>query len=200
MTTANDYFVQSQMAEAAYVQGLQTGWSGGGTLGNPSDYAAALMNDGDGMFETQAIAFANKYTVVDQYTDPVSGFSATVFQDVSGQQCLAIRGTQTDLGFLADGITDVGVFLGLNGTLQYQQLQVFYQSLVASGDIQPSSLNVTGHSLGGLLAQMFAVDHSGDVTQTMTFNAPGVDGIGAEILYLVGIIPGNVPAGNITGT
>ena len=42
----------------------------------------------------QAIDFANKYKVIDQYTDPESGFSGTVFEDESGKLFMAMRGTE----------------------------------------------------------------------------------------------------------
>ncbi len=196
MGEINDFFQQAQLAQAAYAVGLLSNMSGGGTPDKPSDYANLLIDGG--MSQVQAIAFANKYTVIEQYTDSFSGVSATAFRDAAGQQYLAIRGTQTDTGFLEDGITDIGIFLGLNGVSQYQRLETFYQSLVAKGDIQPGNLIVTGHSLGGLLAQILSVDHSNDVSQTMTFNAPGVGGVGAQILDLVGIIPTSVPAGIVT--
>lgn len=48
------------------------------------------------MTATQAATFASTYTVVDQYTDALSGFSATVFVDNSGVKHLAMRGTETN--------------------------------------------------------------------------------------------------------
>jgi hypothetical protein len=36
---------------------------------------------------------------------------------------------------------------------------------------------ITGHSLGGFLAQAFTVDHATDVIHTYTYNAPGTGGI-----------------------
>jgi hypothetical protein len=81
MTTISEYFDQAQLSEAAYSEGLQSGWFGGGTEQFPSDYALQLMDGGKGMSKTQAITFANKYKVIDQYTDPESGFSGTVFQE-----------------------------------------------------------------------------------------------------------------------
>lgn len=47
-----------------------------------------------GMSLTQAIAFANEYKAIVQYTDEASGFSGVVFEDTSGKVFMAIRGTE----------------------------------------------------------------------------------------------------------
>ena len=111
MATINDYFIQAQLSQAAYAEGFTQGMFGGTSAdGGVSDYANLLIDGG--MSEVQAKAFANQYTVVDQYTDPVSGFSCAVFQNTPGQQYLAIRGTEPGSILGLDGVTDGGIFLG----------------------------------------------------------------------------------------
>jgi hypothetical protein len=39
MATITEYFEQAQLSEAAYSEGLTSGWVGGGTEQNPSPYA-----------------------------------------------------------------------------------------------------------------------------------------------------------------
>ncbi|SEA84759.1 hypothetical protein SAMN05660420_03397 [Desulfuromusa kysingii] len=92
MTTISDYFEEAWLAQAAYAIGLEQNWFGGGTEEFPSLYAQKLIDGG--MSKLQAIAFANEYTVVEQYTDPESGFSGTVFKDSFGQIFMAMRGTE----------------------------------------------------------------------------------------------------------
>ncbi|MDD5385392.1 MAG: hypothetical protein PHG89_11000 [Gallionella sp.] len=195
MATITQYFEQAQLSLAAYALNLHTGMVS--TINNPMpDYVKALTDGG--MSQTQAGTFASTYTVVDQYTNPLSGCSVTVF-DNGGVKYLAVRGTEPNtLGVVMDVITDIGVFQGLNGQQQYQQLQSYYQSLIASGKIPSVGVMVTGHSLGGLLAQMLAVDQAGQIAQTTTFNAPGVGGIGAQILQSVGLLPGSIPLTGVT--
>ncbi|MCB2218290.1 MAG: hypothetical protein KQH59_19705 [Desulfobulbaceae bacterium] len=103
MITIEDYFWQSQLSEAAYAN-LSTDMFGE----DDSEYIIALKNEG--MSTEQARAFANKYTVVDQYTDPDSGFSGTVFQDTSGKVFIAMRGTQPSAVFTdwPTNIADIG--------------------------------------------------------------------------------------------
>ena len=69
MTTINDYFVQSELALAAYA-----------ILSPSTPDILALQDEGKIMAPTQAAQFASEWQVIDQYTDLVSGFSATVFE------------------------------------------------------------------------------------------------------------------------
>jgi len=82
-----NYFTQAELALAAYA-----------SLTTSRPDKAALIDVG--MSDAQATRFASTWRVVTQYTDPITGVSATVFQAVTGgQTCLAIRGT--------DGPTDI---------------------------------------------------------------------------------------------
>ncbi len=89
MATIKDYFKQAQLSQAAYAQNLLPNMAGA----NDTNYVAALEQGG--MSSIQAIAFANTYTVIDQYTDPDSGFSGTLFRNTeTGEYTFALRGTQ----------------------------------------------------------------------------------------------------------
>ena len=140
MATISEYFDQAQLSEAAYSEGLQSGWFGGGTEQFPSPYALRLMNEGKGMSKTQAIDFANKYKVIEQYTDPESGFSGMVFEKMdeegnpTGQFCMAIRGTErSSLGnFWDDLMTDIAD-IGADGIAIDQGIAMYnwYQRLIS---------------------------------------------------------------------
>ena len=104
MATISDYFEQAQLSQAAYAQTLEEGMHGDAYPG----YVTKLV--GGGMSTEQAIDFANKYKVIDQYTDPENGFSGTVFQDTSGKVFMAMRGTQPSAVFTdwPTNIADIG--------------------------------------------------------------------------------------------
>lgn len=69
MSQITEYFKQAELALAAYAD-----------LSIPvAQYPAALRDAG--MSATQARDFASKWAVVTQYTDPITGVSATVFQE-----------------------------------------------------------------------------------------------------------------------
>ena len=90
MATITELFEQAQLSSAAYSD-LMSGWSGAAN----DRYVAALSGANGRMSFEQAKAFADKYAVVDQYTDPVSGFCGSVFRDVAtGQVYMAMRGTE----------------------------------------------------------------------------------------------------------
>lgn len=104
MATINDYFEQAQLSQAAYALNLQAGMFGGSDPNSP--YILALKKGG--MSEAQAIAFANEYTTVDQYSDDVSGFSGTVFKDKAGNYHMAIRGSELTATDWSENFANIG--------------------------------------------------------------------------------------------
>ncbi len=190
MTTITGFFEQAQLSLAAYALGL--------TQGMPNaDYNAALTVAG--MTDTQAADFANTYTVLAQSVPTTNGFSATLFQNnQTGQKTLAIRGSDNFTDYLTD-VVDVAVLGGTFGQEQYAFLNDFYQQLITQGMLSSSeNFSVAGHSLGGFLAQAFSVDRPGTVTQTYTYNAPGIGGAVAEVLSWLGATNTNVAVSDMT--
>lgn len=197
MATIAAYFEQAQLSMAAYALDLQRGMS---DSFQRQAYVAALINKG--MSDTQAAEFVKTYTVVDQFTDPSTGFSATVF-DKSDVKYIAIRGTE---GFTFAGAQDwltnvldvsaegIAVRQGLAlfnylqrlyGALNSEVVQYFYDPTTrtigtttgtANGLLSGQApLSVTGHSLGGHLAMMMSRLAPGLVSSVYTYNAPGFD-------------------------
>ncbi|MDY0014273.1 MAG: hypothetical protein RBS40_15470 [Rhodocyclaceae bacterium] len=107
MSMAIEMFNQAQMALASYST-LAAGISG-------DTYSIALQDGGRGLSTPQANAFANTYTVVEQYTDS-TGLSTTVFEDGGGKKYLAIRGTE----FTLDDLLTDAIDIALLGTTAYQ--------------------------------------------------------------------------------
>ena len=203
MDTIADYFEQAQLSQAAYALGLQQGAFGA----QNSEYVTALR--AAGMSQTQAEAFADTYTVVDQYTDP-TGFSGTVFSK-SGINYFAIRGSEnifTGAGAIdwfgsdLDEIGGEGIAIS-QGLAMLNWLQRLYgapgsavvqYTYNADGTIstftdtadgalngQTSPVSVAGHSLGGQLAMMLSRMAPSLFTTAYTYNAPGFDVFGTGI-------------------
>ena len=84
MNSIVEYFEQSELSLASYAN-----------LTPGVDPIPALQDNSVGMSPEQAARFASKWSVVSQYTDPATGLSATVFEEIdTGKKYLAIRGTE----------------------------------------------------------------------------------------------------------
>ena len=92
---------------------------------------------------------SDSFTVVD-FSSSDNGFSATAFKDTEDRVIIAFRGSD-DLKDLADAQR----ILSGKMPLQYESAQAFYQKV--RKQYPGREIAVTGHSLGGSLAQMIAV-------------------------------------------
>lgn len=191
--TISSYFENAQLSLAAYAINLTPGMA-------PADYIFALGEAG--MSTAQATKFSDTYAILaPTYTQFLTGFSATLFQK-SGttEKFLAIRGTEP--GSPLDWLSDLALFAGLLGpviTPQYDALKNYYQQLLTDGKLTSTeAITVSGHSLGGFLAQLFAVDYTNVVTHAYTYNAPGIGGFVSQLGELFGITDANVSGANIT--
>ncbi|HNL91201.1 MAG TPA: hypothetical protein PKH05_19125, partial [Nitrospira sp.] len=195
MPSIADYVKYAETSFAAYAVGLANG------IGvNAQAFIDANMSP------TQAQRFDASWQVLGQQ-DIWDGFSAVLLQPVdtqgnpSGQKVLAIRGTEAShwgIDYLADVVNIT--LLGTNaGMRQYASLQDFYLTLIAQGKLGATEeFVVTGHSLGGFLAQAFAASHV-FASAAFTFNAPGfsaapgvIPNFGTELLKLFGL-SGTIP-------
>lgn len=173
MSSITEYFKQSELALAAYAN----------LIPGVDPVSALLDND---MSSIQATVFAATWSVVTQYTDPITGVSATVFQEIAtGKKTLAIRGTQGPTDYLAD-------YLILNGTPS--QLNPQYAALKAQVSAWLDDLTltqgftVTGHSLGGYLAAGLVADFGTSISHAYLYNAPGNNSLVSQIMAALGII------------
>lgn len=170
MTT--EIYNNASLAQAAY-SNLSVGSTN--TLSNL--LSLKDPDNGAGMTQTQAEAFAARYpTVVTQYTDSISGFSATVFMSSTGQITLAIRGTDELTG--TDGDDDIGI--AVNGIAHDQiiTMNAWWSTVSTEGKLalalaNDAVIDVTGHSLGGHLAMAFGSLFASQTGDISVFNAPG---------------------------
>ena len=140
--------------------------------------------------QEQAEEFAKRYRVDYQYFDDVTGFGATLFWDIEqNKHIVAIRGTEPDS--FKDILNDV--FLATAGIAYEQEvaLEAFYTRISTSKEegglgllSEDEKIDVTGHSLGGFLTQVFVSKHQDIVNQAYSYNAPGIDGIWGNIKTL----------------
>ena len=138
-------------------------------------------------------AFVNRYELVHHIKNTsITGFSSTVFYDSKfNNYIIGFRGTE--LGFKDLVFTDGMIALfgaGLNqiasmAMLKGDMYDAIKEHKANSGDTsEVSNLVLSGHSLGGHLAQSFAFLYTKDVKELYTFNAPGFGGIYASLLTI----------------
>jgi len=166
MSNINDYFAQSELAQAAY-----------GTFPSNVMTATELTNDVVGMSSNQANEFISKWQVVAQSPDSITGFSATVFEEIGkDKKYLAIRGTEPSGNDLtADGLLASAIPPSLNP--QFIALRMQLDTWLNDPNVlQGQNFTVTGHSLGGYLAATVKQSYS-QVTDAYLYNAPGVSGL-----------------------
>ena len=170
MPTANQYSIYAQVALSAYAAGL--------VPGSPLNIDRYHDPDVD-MATPQARFFDATWAVLQQSAPTINGFSAVLLQrkdeagNAFGEKVLAIAGTDGWADVITDvvNITQYGTVLGMP---QYASLESFYSQLVSSGQLGAAEqVAVSGHSLGGFLAQAFTARHTNVVSAAYTYNAPG---------------------------
>jgi hypothetical protein len=124
------------------------------------------------------------YRPLDHFDDPKTGFQATAYQNkVTNEVIIAYRGTEFDREAKQDGLADAAMtFKGTN--VQAAESTAFTQRVIdaakANAELtkQPVNVTVTGHSLGGTLAEINAYKFG---LHGETFNAFGAAGLAMGI-------------------
>lgn len=152
---AIDYAELSYFAYAEWMPAGTNNW-----VLDPIDEDYSKQWDDEGM--------ANKYSIVSHRATDSTGFSATLFQDKeTGKYILSIRGTDS----LKDVFgPDVELSTGKMPVGQFESLVSYITQIrTIFGNI---TFDVTGHSLGGFLAQVVKATFS-NIGDVYTYNAPG---------------------------
>ena len=100
-----------------------------------------------------------------------TGLSVTIFEDGAGNQTVAVRGTDDWYDFITD-VIDIAILGSAENQAQYKALSEKVTAWTADGTLR-SGFTVTGHSLGGFLAQALAAEFDSDISKIYTYNAPG---------------------------
>lgn len=132
-----------------------------------------------------ALSFVKNYEIIDHINEKdresKGGFRATLFRDVrNNEYILGIAGTDAPNAPSHDKIdwrdigTDASLTLRKLPKKQYDSMINFYFTLKQSGKIAHNTpIVVVGHSLGGYLAQLFAITYPHITQGLYTYQAPG---------------------------
>ena len=128
-----------------------------------------------------------KYEILEHYRDASNGYAGTIYQRMdTGDIVVAHRGTETNLlGMTMDGVyTDGSMVLGRVNPQAQDAIDLTLRAIQRAEDYgskpghHTPEVTVTGHSLGGCLAQITA--HHFDL-RGETFNAYGAASLGLRI-------------------
>ena len=153
------------------------------------DVVGTLKGD---MTPTQTKRFFDKYDLLDFYpkfdnknNKQQKGFHACLFQDKESKESkeytLAIRGSFDSKDYVEADFLNLLARSSVPKDYFEKMLNFYYQCAEKYPAItKPKSLNVVGHSLGGCLAQLFALSFAnyakrdcGIINEVYTFNSPG---------------------------
>ena len=146
--------------------------------------------------DIQTKEFLKRYYLLDYYPkDNSKGLHACLFQDKESKEyTLAIRGSFDSADYTTDFVN-----LLKDSTIPFEYLHamiLFYESCAKQYPeiTKPKSLNIVGHSLGGCLAQIFALCFAKNpdvlatefnqdfiINEVYTFNAPGAKNLKPHI-------------------
>ena len=108
------------------------------------------------------------YTVSKIFSDPATGFYGLGLLSPTAGPAVVLRGTEDILDFVSDAD-----YRGVG----YDQFLAGWDAVRQWVGLQPSPVDVVGHSLGGALAQWFgsALTKAGTaIDELITFNSPGI--------------------------
>lgn len=99
---------------------------------------------------------------IDDFYDPSTGTSGTAFKDkTTGKVVVSYTGTNPDGEFIKDGLTDI-FSIGLGLGYHYDSAYTFYEKMAEK--YGADNLILTGHSLGGNVAQRVALKYNARMT------------------------------------
>ena len=110
------------------------------------------------------------FTYVSSFRDPDTGTSGVAFKDeTSGKTIIAYTGTNPDSDLVNDAIMTDGFSIAFGTGHHYGSAYQFYEKVLKENGLNPDDVILTGHSLGGNIAQRVALKYN--VPKTIVYNA-----------------------------
>jgi hypothetical protein len=124
----------------------------------------------DRYFKTENKIKPLNFTYVSSFRDPVTGTSGVAFKDeTSGKTIIAFTGTNLDSDSVNDAVMTDGLSIAFGTGHHYGPAYQFYEKVMKENGLNPEDVILTGHSLGGNIAQRVALKYN--VPKTIVYNA-----------------------------
>ena len=112
----------------------------------------------------------HNFTYLSSFRDPVTGTSGVAFKDeTSGKTIIAYTGTNPDSDLVNDAIKTDGLSIAFGMGHHYDSAYQFYEDVLKKNGLNPEDVILTGHSLGGNVAQRVALKYN--APETIVYNA-----------------------------
>ena len=112
----------------------------------------------------------HNFTYLSSFRDPVTGTSGVAFKDeTSGKTIIAYTGTNPDSDSVNDVVLTDGFSIAFGTGHHYGSAYQFYEDVLKKNGLNPEDVILTGHSLGGNVAQRVALKYN--APETIVYNA-----------------------------
>ena len=112
----------------------------------------------------------DNFQYLSSFRDPDTGTSGVAFRDkTSGKTIIAYTGTNPNSDFYNDVIKTDAVSIAFGTGHHYDSAYQFYEDVLKKNGLNPEDVILTGHSLGGNVAQRVALKYN--APETIVYNA-----------------------------
>ena len=120
--------------------------------------------------DTEKKIMPENFQYLSSFRDPDTGTSGVAFRDkTSGKTIIAYTGTNPNSDFYNDVIKTDGVSIAFGMGHHYDSAYQFYENVLKENGLNPEDVILTGHSLGGNVAQRVALKYN--APETIVYNA-----------------------------
>jgi len=120
--------------------------------------------------DTEKKIMPENFQYLSSFRDPDTGTSGVAFRDkTSGKTIIAYTGTNPNSDFYNDVIKTDGVSIAFGMGHHYDSAYQFYEDVLKKNGLNPEDVILTGHSLGGNVAQRVALKYN--APETIVYNA-----------------------------
>ena len=136
-------------------------------------------------FTTENAIMPSTFKYVSSFRDNATGTSGVAFKDsTTGKVIISYTGTNLESDGINDGILTDGFSILLGTGHHYDSAYQFYEKVLKENGLNPEDIILTGHSLGGNIAQRVALKYN--APKTIVYNpAPLYVTVGAVFGYLI---------------